>query len=175
MSAPPRPTRRRLKVVCPHDCPDTCVMTVDVEDGRAVAIGGDPDHRFTQGFLCAKVNRYLERVYSPERLLHPMRRVGTKGEGRFERISWDEALDTVAERFRGDRRASTAPQAILPYSYAGQHGPARLREHGPALLPRARGEPARPDDLLVGRGRTATRPRSGRRWASTPRRSSTRG
>ena len=90
--------RRQLKVVCPHDCPDTCVMTVDVEGDRAVAIGGDPEHRFTQGFLCAKVNHYLDRVYSPERLLHPMRRVGKKGEGRFERISWDEALDLAAKR-----------------------------------------------------------------------------
>ena len=122
MSAPaPLPTRRRLKVVCPHDCPDTCVMTVDVENGRATAIGGDPDHRFTQGFLCAKVNRYLERVYSPERVLHPMKRVGAKGEGRFERISWDEALDAVASRLRqvADRHG---PQAILPYSYAGNMG-----------------------------------------------------
>jgi anaerobic selenocysteine-containing dehydrogenase len=116
-----REGRRRLKVVCPHDCPDTCVMTVDVEDGRAVAIGGDPDHRYTRGFLCAKVNRYLERVYSPDRVLHPMRRVGRKGEGRFERVSWDEALDTVASRLRevADR---DGPQAILPYSYAGNMG-----------------------------------------------------
>ena len=122
MSAPaPPPTRRRLKVVCPHDCPDTCVMTVDVEDGRAVAIGGDPDHRFTQGFLCAKVNHYLERVYSPQRLLHPMKRVGGKGEGRFERISWDEALDTVASRLR-EIAVAHGPQAILPYSYAGNMG-----------------------------------------------------
>ena len=111
-------TRRRLNVVCPHDCPDTCVMTVDVEGGRAVAIGGDPEHRFTQGFLCAKVNHYLERVYSPERVLHPMKRVGKKGEGRFERISWDEALDTVAGRLR-EIAAAHGPQAILPYSYAG--------------------------------------------------------
>src|SRR5512139_735453 len=118
--APP-PTRRRLKVVCPHDCPDTCVMTVDVEDGRAVAIGGDPDHRFTRGFLCAKVNRYLERVYSPDRVLHPMRRVGRKGEGRFERISWDEALDAVASRLR-EIVGRHGPQAILPYSYAGNMG-----------------------------------------------------
>src|SRR5512139_3707750 len=118
--APP-PTRRRLKVVCPHDCPDTCVMTVDVEDGRAVAIGGDPDHRFTRGFLCAKVNRYLERVYSPDRLLHPMRRVGRKGEGRFERVSWDEALDVVARRLKEIAQAH-GPQAILPYSYAGNMG-----------------------------------------------------
>ena len=115
------PPRRRLKVVCPHDCPDTCVMTEDVEDGRAVAIGGDPDHRFTQGFLCAKVNRYLERVYSPDRVLHPMKRVGRKGEGRFERISWDEALDTVASRLR-EVVTEHGAQAILPYSYAGNMG-----------------------------------------------------
>ncbi|HUG53367.1 MAG TPA: molybdopterin oxidoreductase family protein [Vicinamibacteria bacterium] len=113
--------RRRLKVVCPHDCPDTCVMTVDVEDGRAVAIGGDPDHRFTQGFLCAKVNHYLERVYSPDRVLHPMRRVGRKGEGRFVRISWDEALDRVASRFQAVA-AEHGAEAILPYSYAGNMG-----------------------------------------------------
>ncbi len=122
MSAPAStPSRRRLKVVCPHDCPDTCVMTVDVEDGRAVAIGGDPDHRFTQGFLCAKVNHYLDRVYSGQRLLHPMRRAGKKGEGRFERISWDEALDAVASRLRAIA-AAHGPQAILPYSYAGNMG-----------------------------------------------------
>ena len=112
---------RRLKVVCPHDCPDTCVMTVDVEDGRAVAIGGDPDHRFTQGFLCAKVNHYLERVYSPDRILHPLKRVGHKGQGRFERVSWDEALDLVAAALRRviDEHG---PQAVLPYSYAGNMG-----------------------------------------------------
>ncbi|MFN8094762.1 MAG: molybdopterin oxidoreductase family protein [Vicinamibacteria bacterium] len=113
--------RRRLKVVCPHDCPDTCVMTVDVEGGRAVALGGDPDHRFTQGFLCAKVNQYLDRVYSPERLLHPMKRVGRKGEGKLERVSWDEALDTIASRFRAIADEH-GPQAILPYSYAGNMG-----------------------------------------------------
>src|SRR5262245_27158314 len=110
--------RRVAKVVCPHDCPDTCVMTVTVEDGRAVAIGGDPEHRFTPGFLCAKVNHYLDRVYSPERILHPLKRVGRKGEGRFERISWDEALATIAKHFR-EVIASHGPQAILPYSYAG--------------------------------------------------------
>ncbi|MFI5170377.1 MAG: molybdopterin-dependent oxidoreductase [Vicinamibacterales bacterium] len=115
------PTRRTLKVVCPHDCPDTCVMTVDVEAGRAVAIGGDPDHRFTQGFLCAKVNQYLDRVYSPERLLYPMRRVGRKGEGRFERISWDQALDEAARRL-AEIAAAHGPQSILPYSYAGNMG-----------------------------------------------------
>ncbi len=109
------------KVVCPHDCPDTCVMTVSVEGDRAVALGGDPEHRFTRGFLCAKVNRYLERVYSPDRILHPLKRVGPKGEGRFERITWDEALDTVAARFR-EVITAHGPQAILPYSYAGNMG-----------------------------------------------------
>ena len=113
--------RRTFKVVCPHDCPDTCVMTVDVEGGRAVAIGGDPDHRFTRGFLCAKVNQYLDRVYSPDRVLHPLRRVGAKGEGRFARISWDEALDEIAHRFRAVA-AEHGAQAILPYSYAGNMG-----------------------------------------------------
>ena len=96
-------------------------MTVDVEGDRAVALGGDPEHPFTQGFLCAKVNRYLERVYSPERILHPLKRVGPKGEGRFERISWDQALDEIAERLPGVVDAH-GPQAILPYSYAGNLG-----------------------------------------------------
>ncbi len=109
------------KIVCPHDCPDTCVATVEVENGRAVKIGGDPDHPFTQGFLCAKVNQYLDRVYSPDRILHPLKRVGKKGEGRFERISWNEALDTIAANFK---RVSAAhgPESILPYSYAGNSG-----------------------------------------------------
>jgi anaerobic selenocysteine-containing dehydrogenase len=114
-------SRRVLKVVCPHDCPDTCVMTVTLEGERAVAIGGDPDHRFTQGFLCAKVNQYLDRVYSPDRILHPMRRVGRKGEGKFERITWDEALDAILRRFR-EIIEIHGPQAILPYSYAGNMG-----------------------------------------------------
>jgi len=114
-------TKTVHKVVCPHDCPDTCVMTVSVEEGRAVELGGDPEHRFTQGFLCAKVNRYLERVYSPARILHPMKRVGAKGEGRFTRITWGEALDTVAARFR-QVISTHGPQAILPYSYAGNMG-----------------------------------------------------
>jgi anaerobic selenocysteine-containing dehydrogenase len=115
------PARTTFRVVCPHDCPDTCVMTVGVEDGRAVTLGGDPDHRFTQGFLCAKVNQYLDRVYSPERILQPLKRVGPKGEGRFERISWDQALDEIARRFR-EVIAAHGPQAILPYSYAGNMG-----------------------------------------------------
>jgi anaerobic selenocysteine-containing dehydrogenase len=96
-------------------------MSVEVEGDRAVALGGDPEHPFTRGFLCAKVNRYLERVYSSERILHPMKRVGAKGKGRFRRVSWDEALDEIAARFR-EVIAAHGPQAILPYSYAGNLG-----------------------------------------------------
>jgi anaerobic selenocysteine-containing dehydrogenase len=114
-------SRRTHKVVCPHDCPDTCVMTVTLEGDRAVALGGDTEHRFTRGFLCAKVNPYLDRVYSPDRILHPLKRVGKKGEGKFQRISWDEALDTITARFHGIM-AAHGPQAILPYSYAGNMG-----------------------------------------------------
>jgi anaerobic selenocysteine-containing dehydrogenase len=96
-------------------------MSVTVENGRAVGLGGDSEHRFTQGFLCAKVNQYLDRVYSPDRILHPLRRVGRKGEGRFERTTWDEALDEIARRFR-TVIAAHGPEAILPYSYAGNMG-----------------------------------------------------
>src|SRR5947208_12714509 len=87
-----------VRGACPHDCPDTCAMLVTVEDGRATRVAGDPDHPFTRGFLCTKVNRYVERTYHHERLLYPMRRVGAKGSGQFERISWDEALGTIAAR-----------------------------------------------------------------------------
>lgn len=106
---------------CPHDCPDTCVWQVTVENGVAVKLVGDPDHPFTRGGLCNKVNHYLERVYSPERLLHPLRRVGPKGEGTFARVTWDEALDAIAGRLRAtiDREG---PTAILPYSYMGTQG-----------------------------------------------------
>src|SRR5262245_39838516 len=84
--------------VCALDCPDACSMLVTVEDGRATQLRGNPDHPVTRGFLCGKVARYLEREYSPERLLHPMRRVGLKGDGHFQRITWDEALDEIAFR-----------------------------------------------------------------------------
>ena len=97
-------------------------MLVEVKDGRAIKISGDPAHRPTAGFLCSKVKRYLERVYSPGRLLYPMRRVGAKGEGRFARITWDEALDEVATRFKEIATSVDGPEAILPYSYGGTMG-----------------------------------------------------
>jgi len=120
--APPPPAGRFVvRGACPHDCPDTCAMLVTVEDGRAVEVRGAPDHPPTQGVLCTKVARYLDRTYSDQRLLHPLKRVGRKGEGRFARISWDEALDTIAARFR-DIAATHGAEAIVPYSYAGNMG-----------------------------------------------------
>ncbi len=95
---------------------------VTVERGRATRIAGDPDHPFTNGFLCAKVNRYLERTYHRDRLLYPLRRVGRKGTGSFVRISWDEAIDEIAARLGEIAHSSDGPQAILPYSYAGTMG-----------------------------------------------------
>ena len=119
------PERRIIRGACPHDCPDTCAMLVTVErsngSARAVEVRGDPDHPVTRGFLCAKVDRYLERTYHPERVLTPLRRVGAKGEGRFEPCSWDEALGAVAERLAAVAKEDGA-QAILPYSYAGTMG-----------------------------------------------------
>ncbi|HEX5071897.1 MAG TPA: molybdopterin oxidoreductase family protein [Gemmatimonadaceae bacterium] len=107
---------------CPHDCPDACSTLVTVERGRATRIAGDPDHPFTNGFLCAKVNRYLERTYHRDRLLYPLRRVGRKGAGSFVRVSWDEAIGEIAERLGAIASSSDGPQAILPYSYAGTMG-----------------------------------------------------
>lgn len=110
-----------VKGGCPHDCPDSCAWEVTVEEGRAVKLVGARDHPYTRGGLCAKVNHYLDRVYSPDRVLYPQRRKGAKGEGRFERISWDEALADIAERFRSVL-ASEGGEAILPYSFAGNMG-----------------------------------------------------
>ena len=110
-----------LHSVCALDCPDACSVLVNVEDGRATRLRGNPDHPVTRGFLCGKVAQYLEREYSPQRLLYPQKRMGAKGEGRFARISWDEALDTIAQKLASAARES-GPESILPYSYAGTMG-----------------------------------------------------
>ena len=121
----PTEEKGKLRVVygaCPHDCPDTCALETQVdEQGRAVSIRGRADHPVTRGWLCAKVNHYLERVYHPERLLYPMRRIGSKGSGEFERISWDEAIAEITGRWK-DIIARHGAQCILPYSYAGTLG-----------------------------------------------------
>jgi anaerobic selenocysteine-containing dehydrogenase len=113
--------RRVVKAACPHDCPDTCAMEITVENGVAVEVRGG-DMPFTDGVLCTKVAKYLERTYSKDRVLHPLRRVGPKGpgKGRFERMTWDAALDEIAARFRAI--AAEDPQQILPCSYAGTMG-----------------------------------------------------
>jgi anaerobic selenocysteine-containing dehydrogenase len=112
--------RRQVRGACPHDCPDTCALVTTVEDGIAVKVQGNPDHRPTDGVLCTKVSRYAERTHHPERLLQPLRRSGPKGSGRFEPVSWDEALQDIARRLQAI--AAQDPQAIVPYSYAGTMG-----------------------------------------------------
>jgi len=97
-------------------------MLVTVENGRATRIAGDPDHPFTNGFLCTKVSKYLERTYHPDRLLYPQIRVGAKGKGEFRRATWDEALTLIASRLQSIIYSPDGPQAILPYSYAGTMG-----------------------------------------------------
>ena len=111
-----------VKGACPHDCPDTCAMLVTVENGRATKVAGDPDHPVTRGFLCTKVNKYVDRTYHRDRLLKPLKRVGPKGTGTFVEVSWDEALDIVASRLKEIIDSPDGPQAILPYSYAGTMG-----------------------------------------------------
>jgi len=134
-----------VHAVCPHDCPDACGVLITVQDGRATKIQGDPEHPVTRGFLCAKVAKYLDRVYSPDRVLYPMRRVAAKGpvagqrsfaphgqpgaavptladtKQTWQRISWDEALDEIAARFRRIS-AEFGSEAILPYSFGGTLG-----------------------------------------------------
>ena len=109
-----------VRGACPHDCPDTCALETTVSNGVAIRIQGAAAHPPTNGVLCTKVAKYLDRTYSPDRLLYPMKRVGAKGEGKFERITWDQALDTIATRLTAI--AEVDPQRILPYSYAGTMG-----------------------------------------------------
>ncbi len=111
-----------VRGACWHDCPDTCAWEIRVEDGKAVQLIADKEHPFTSGGLCAKVNTFIDdRVYNPDRLLHPLRRTGPKGSGTFERVGWDEALSGIAARLK-EIIASAGAQAIMPYSYMGTQG-----------------------------------------------------
>src|SRR5580698_4007756 len=122
---------RIVHTVCSHDCPDSCAVLVTIDTaGRATRVQGDPSHPVTRGFLCGKVARYLDRVYSPDRLLYPMRRrtgvpKGLLAQGRemeaFERIGWEKALDIIAARLY-EISQKYGPESILPYSYAGTIG-----------------------------------------------------
>ncbi|MEX8517223.1 MAG: molybdopterin-dependent oxidoreductase [Leptothrix sp. (in: b-proteobacteria)] len=111
---------RTVRAACPHDCPDTCAIRVTVQGDQVIRLQGEPDHPHTHGALCTKVSRYAERTEHPERVLHPLKRVGPKGAGQFVRVSWDAALDEIAARLKAI--AARDPQAILPYSYAGTMG-----------------------------------------------------
>ena len=118
-----RPGTAIVTGVCPHDCPDTCSwqVAVDTTTGRALDLWGHPDHPVTQGRLCGKVDRYLERTYHPDRLQTPLRRSGPKGSGQFQPVSWDEAIAEVAENV-GRVVADHGAEAVLPYSYCGTMG-----------------------------------------------------
>jgi len=111
----------RIRGACPHDCPDTCGLVTEVQDGQAVSIRGDPDNPITRGWLCAKVRPYLNHVYHPDRLMYPLRRVGPKGGGQWQRISWDKAIAEIAARWK-TILAESGPEAILPYYYSGTLG-----------------------------------------------------
>ncbi len=115
------PTTRVVRGACHHDCPDTCVWDVTVDNGRAVKLRGNADHPFTRGELCPKVNRFLERVYHPDRIIRPMRRTGPKGSGRFETISWSDAIAEISERLE-EVIGRAGGEAVLPYSFAGTQG-----------------------------------------------------
>ena len=108
--------------VCPHDCPSTCALEVELLDAHTIGrVRGAKENSYTLGVICEKVARYAERIHHPDRLLHPMKRTGRKGEGHFSRISWDEALDEIGNRFNAIE-ASDGAEAIWPYWYAGTMG-----------------------------------------------------
>ena len=163
-----------VRAACPHDCPDTCAMRVTVHDGRAVKVQGDPDHPPTHGALCTKVSRYAERTYHAERVLQPLRRVGPKGSGQFEPVSWDEALSDIAARLLGHRVARARRRAgHRALQLCRHHGPAAGREHGPrasstSSAPRCWTAPSAPAPAA----RRWPRPmaaRSACTWRTTPR------
>ncbi|MGG4494883.1 molybdopterin-containing oxidoreductase family protein [Brevibacillus reuszeri] len=121
---------KTFKTVCPHDCPDTCSIIAQVEEDKVISTKGDPAHPFTRGALCAKVIRYSERIYSPDRLLYPLRRVGAKGEGQFERITWDEAMDEIASRLKQNVR-DHGSESVYCFQGSGNMGIIQMNAHFP--------------------------------------------
>src|SRR5438132_12956565 len=117
-NAPLRGPATVVETACTLDCPDSCSLAIKVQHGKVVEIDGSEKNPVTGGFICAKVRRFGERVYGPDRLLYPGVRTGSKGEGRFRRVSWDEALSLVADRFEHAKTQAGAA-SILPYSYGG--------------------------------------------------------
>ena len=166
-------TARVVRGACPHDCPDTCALLVEVDAaGRATGIRGAPEHPVTAGFLCGKVSNYLERVYSDERILRPLLRTGAKGEGRFREATWDEALDAAAQRHPGGDRGArrSVGRALQLPRHAGRHPG---RRDGQQALRCARRLHARAHHLRErgrrGHGRHARRVARGRPRGVDPR------
>jgi anaerobic selenocysteine-containing dehydrogenase len=116
-----QPKRTQFFGGCPHDCPDTCAMIYEVEDGRLIEVRGNKDHPMTRGGLCVKLKDYHDHHYNPDRVLYPLRRIGPKGSRQFARISWDEAIAEIVSRWK-DIIARYGSQAIMPYSYLGNEG-----------------------------------------------------
>jgi anaerobic selenocysteine-containing dehydrogenase len=140
--------QRTIRSVCPHDCPSVCALDVDIlADGSVGRVRGAKDDPYTAGVICEKVARYAERIHHPERLLHPVRRIGPKGAGQWERISWDEALDGIASRFLAIE-AQQGPEAIWPYFYAGTMG--HVHRDGIERLRAVRGYSHQYDTICVG-------------------------
>lgn len=155
-----------VRGACPHDCPDTCATVTEVRDGRAVAFSADPGHPVTQGWLCAKVRPYLERVYAPDRLLHPLRRVGSKGAGQWERITWDIALEEIAARWQAII-AEYGAAAILPYSYSGTLGMVQMAVSSARLWNRM-GASGLERSICGAAAETAVEATLGARWSPDP-------
>jgi len=110
-----------VKTTCTMDCPDTCTLDVSVENGKIVEINGNKDNPVTNGFICSKVSKFTDRLYHKDRVLYPMKRIGKKGEGQFERISWDEAIEAIAAQFKSVI-SEFGGESILPYHYGGSNG-----------------------------------------------------
>jgi anaerobic selenocysteine-containing dehydrogenase len=155
-----------VRGACPHDCPDTCGTITEVRDGKALRFYADKEHPITQGWLCAKVRPYLERVYHPDRLTHPLRRVGPKGGGQWERISWDEAIGEIASRWKAII-AEYGAAAILPYSYSGTLGLLQLGICNARLWNRL-GASGLERSICGAAAETAVEATLGARWAPDP-------
>src|SRR6188508_2260788 len=110
-----------IDTACPLDCPDSCSLTVTVQRGKVITIDGSRKNPTTDGFICAKVRKFGDRVYGPDRLLYPATRKGRKGEGKFKRVSWDEAFELLVKKMRA-AKAGAGGESILPYSYGGSNG-----------------------------------------------------
>ncbi|MDF9763572.1 anaerobic selenocysteine-containing dehydrogenase [Peribacillus simplex] len=123
--------------VCSLDCPDQCGLLLHKKDGKIIKVLGDPDHPVTKGNICNKVRNMTARLYDPNRLKQPLKRIGPKGEGNFTPISWEEAIDTITSKWK-DLIEMHGPESILPYSFYGNHGQPQRRRDGSAFFSQTR-------------------------------------